>query len=110
MDATLNELEEHTAKLRRQNVERVQRCRARRRAGGLIFKIEIGGNDIDALIAVGALAEAERGNADAVKRAVIQLSSEAYQARKANAASAHPAATDRMSPPANQWALASLER
>jgi hypothetical protein len=85
MDAILNEqLDERTARLRRQNVTRVQRCRARKKGGGCCFAFDLSGNDVAALIAVGVLAEAERGNPDAVKVAFGKRAIEGYRCWQAS--------------------------
>ena len=82
MDAISEQPDTRTARLRRQNVARVQRCRARKKGGGCCFALS--GNDVAALIAVGVLAEAERGNPDAVKAAFGKLAIEGYRCWQAS--------------------------
>src|SRR4051794_35446385 len=66
MDATPNELlDEHIAKRNRQNVQRVQRCRARKQSGGRCLCIEVTdwAATLDAFIKIGVL-DAEQRNDD----------------------------------------------
>jgi hypothetical protein len=83
MDAiSNNELAERAAKRRQQNVACDQRHRKRAKDGGVSFRMEITSNDIAALIAVGALAENQRQDRDAIRDAVKLLSVEGWRARR----------------------------
>jgi hypothetical protein len=81
MDATPNNEHDET-KRRQQNAARVSRHRKRTRDGGVVFKLEIDGPDVAALIAVGALNANDSRNAIAVRDAVYGLSVEGWRARR----------------------------
>ena len=72
-------------KRRRATAERVRRFKRRRRERAVFFKVEVDGTDIDALVRVSVLDEAQRHDPSAVKGAVLRLSSEAYRAPKGGA-------------------------
>jgi hypothetical protein len=103
MDAVPNEqVDERAVKRRQQSVARVLRHRKRAREGGVVFRMEIDGPDIAALIAVGTLDANDSRNPIAVCAAVKKLSVEGWRARRqANAA---PRISE-----ANRQLLASLE-
>ena len=86
MDVIPNEqLDERTAKRKRQNVERVQRCRARKQAGARIVRIEVTdwAETLDAFIKIGVLAEERRNDDTAIEAAIAVLCRRGYRAIKA---------------------------
>ena len=73
MDATPNELFERTARLRRLNVQRVQRCRARKRKGARVLRIEIADADLDGFVTLGVLPAERRNDPVAIRHALATL-------------------------------------
>jgi hypothetical protein len=83
-DATPNELlDERTAKRKLQNVERVQRCRARKLAGARIVRIEVmdWAETVDAFVRIGVLKAEQRRN-KAIEAAIAVLCRRGYRAIK----------------------------
>ena len=86
MDVIPNEqLDERTAKRKRQNVERVQRCRARKQAGAHCVRIEVTdwAETLDAFIKIGVLAEERRKDDTAIEAAIATLCRAGFRAIKA---------------------------
>jgi hypothetical protein len=86
MDAAPNELlNERTAQRKRQNVQRVQRCRARKQAGAHCVRIEVTdwAETVDAFIKIGVLAEERRNDGRAIEAAIAVLCRRGYRAVKA---------------------------
>lgn len=86
MDATPNELlVERIAKRKRQNVQRVQRCRARKQVGARCVRIEVTdwAETLDAFVRIGVLAEDQRNDYRAIEAAVSVLCQRGYRAIKA---------------------------
>ncbi|QQO34494.1 hypothetical protein JJC00_01960 [Bradyrhizobium diazoefficiens] len=86
MDATPNELlVERIAKRKRQNVQRVQRCRKRKQAGARCVRIEVvdWAEALDAFIKIGVLAEDQRTNDRAIEAAIAQLCRAGFRAVEA---------------------------
>ena len=85
MDATSNEqLDERIAKRKRQNVERVLRCRKRKQAGSRCVRIEVTdwAETLAAFIKIGVLS-AERDDDKAIEAAIAILCRRGYRAIKA---------------------------
>ena len=84
MDATPNDLD-CIAKRKRQNVLRVQRCRARKQAGARIVRIEVmdWAATLAAFVRVGVLAEDQRNNDRAIEAAIAQLCRAGFRAVEA---------------------------
>ena len=85
MDATFNEqLDERIAKRKRQNVERVLRCRKRKRDGARCVRIEVTdwAETLDAFIKIGVLAEERRNDDTAIEAAIAVLCRRGYRAIK----------------------------
>jgi hypothetical protein len=83
MDVIPNEqLDERTAKRKRQNVERVQRCRARKQAGARMVRIEVTdwAATLAAFIKIGVLAEDQRNDDRAIEAAIAQLCRAGFRA------------------------------
>ena len=86
MDAAPNELlDASIAKRKRQNVERVQRCRARKQAGARIVRIEVTDwvATRDAFVRIGVLPEDQRNNDRAIEAAIAQLCRAGFRAVEA---------------------------
>ncbi|WP_439370887.1 hypothetical protein [Bradyrhizobium sp. DASA03120] len=84
MDAAPNDLD-RIAKRKRQNVLRVQRCRARKQSGARIVRIEVTdwAAARDAFIRIGVL-KAEQSNDDqAIEAAIAQLCRAGFRAVEA---------------------------
>ena len=87
MDATFNEqLDERIAKRKRQNVERVLRCRKRKQAGSRCVRIEVTdwAETLAAFIKVGVLSAEERDDDKAIEAAIAVLCRRGYRAIKAD--------------------------
>jgi len=85
MDATSNEqLDERIAKRKRQNVERVLRCRKRKQDGARCVRIEVTdwAETLDAFIKIGVLAEERRNDDTAIEVAIAVLCRRGYRAIK----------------------------
>jgi hypothetical protein len=70
MDVNPNEqLDESTARLKRLNVQRVQRCRARKQDGTRLVRIEVTdwAETLDAFVRIGVLAEDQRNDDAAIE-------------------------------------------
>lgn len=114
MDAMPNEkIDARIARRRQQNVARVLRYRKRARDGGVVFRMEIDGADIDTLVRFGMLSENQRHDAAAVRDLVKALSEDGFRFRARNNAAPPPAASKADAAlkisEANRRALASLE-
>jgi hypothetical protein len=85
MDAPPNELLERIAKRKRQNVERVLRCRKRKQAGARCVRIEVmdWAETLAAFIKIGVLAEERRNDNTAIEAAIAVLCRRGYRAVKA---------------------------
>ena len=87
MDATSNEqLDERIAKRKRQNVQRVLRCRKRKQAGARMVSIEVTdwAATLAAFIRAGVLVEEQRDDAKAIEAAIAALCRRGYSAIKAD--------------------------
>jgi hypothetical protein len=85
MDATPNEQhDERTARRKRQNVERVLRCRKRKQAGSRCLRIEIPdwAETLDAFIKIGVLKAEHRNDDTAIEAAIAVLCRRGYRAIK----------------------------
>jgi hypothetical protein len=60
---------------------RMRRSRERRRQGDAIVSLQVGSGAIAALVALGWLAEPDRGNRGAITHALVELYARAIQAR-----------------------------
>lgn len=86
MDATPNELlVERIAKRKRQNVQRVQRCRARKQVGARCVRIEVTdwAETLDAFIKIGVLDAEQRNDDKAITAAIAQLCRAGFRAVEA---------------------------
>src|SRR6476660_319411 len=86
MDTTSNELlNERTAQRKRQNVERVLRCRKRKQAGSHCVRIEVTdwAETLDAFVKIGVLAAEQRNDEKAIEHAIAVLCQRRYRAIKA---------------------------
>jgi hypothetical protein len=70
-DTPNEQLDERIARLKRLNVQRVQRCRKRKVNGGCIFTVDLSGEDVAQLIKAGMLAEDKRHDPAAVRTAIL---------------------------------------
>jgi hypothetical protein len=73
MDATSNEqLDERIAKRKRENVERVLRCRKRKQAGARCVRIEVmdWAETLDAFVRLGVLPAEQRNDDTAIEHAI----------------------------------------
>ena len=87
MDATPNELlNERIAKRKRQNVERVLRCRKRKRAGSRCVRIEVTdwAETLDAFVKIGVLGAEQRNDDKAIEAAIAVYASGDIVPSKAN--------------------------
>src|SRR6516165_3525148 len=85
MDVIPNkQLDERTARLKRLNVQRVQRCRARKQDGAHCVRIEVTdwAETLDAFIKIGVLAEERRNDGTAIEAAIAVLCRWGYRAIK----------------------------
>jgi hypothetical protein len=85
MDATPNEqLDERIAKRKRQNVQRVLRCRKRKQAGAHCVRIEVTAwaETLDPFVKIGLLAEERRNDDRAIEAAIAVLCRRGYRAIK----------------------------
>ena len=85
MDATFNEqLDERIAKRKRQNVERVLRCRKRKRDGARCVRIEVTdwAETLDAFVRIGVLKAEHRNDDTAIEAAIAVLCRRGYRAIK----------------------------
>jgi hypothetical protein len=86
MDATSNEqLDERIARLKRLNVQRVQRCRARKQDGARCVCIEVTdwAETLDAFVRIGVLKAEQRNDDKAIEAAIAVLCQRGYRAIKA---------------------------
>jgi len=86
MDATSNEqLDERIAKRKRQNVERVLRCRKRKQAGSRCVRIEVTdwAETLAAFIKIGVLKAEHRNDDTAIEAAIAQLCRAGFRAIEA---------------------------
>jgi hypothetical protein len=86
MDATPNELlGQRIAQRRRQNVQRVLRCRKRKQAGARCVRIEVmdWAETVDAFVKLGVLAEERRNDDEAIEAAIATLCRAGFRAIKA---------------------------
>ena len=60
---------------------RMRRARERRRQGGSIVSLEVGSGAIAALVGLGWLPEPDRGDKNAITRALVEIIKRAFQAR-----------------------------
>ncbi|WP_439370954.1 hypothetical protein [Bradyrhizobium sp. DASA03120] len=84
MDAAPNDLD-RIAKRKRQNVLRVQRCRARKQSGARIVRIEVTdwAETLDAFVPIGVLAAEQRNDDTAIEAAIAQLCRAGFRAVEA---------------------------
>ncbi|WP_439394980.1 hypothetical protein ACRQ5Q_38370 [Bradyrhizobium sp. PMVTL-01] len=86
MDAPPNELlDARIAKRKRQNVQRVLRCRKRKQAGTHCVRIEVTdwAETLDAFVRIGVLAAEQRNDDKAIEAAIAALCRRGYRAIKA---------------------------
>jgi hypothetical protein len=86
MDATTNEqLDERIAKRKRQNVERVLRCRKRKQAGAHCVRIEVTdwAETLDTFVKLGVLPAERRNDDEAIEAAIATLCRAGFRAIKA---------------------------
>jgi hypothetical protein len=86
MYATTNEqLDQRTARLKRLNVQRVHRCRARKQAGARCVRIEVTdwAETLDAFVKIGVLEAEQRNDDKAIEHAIAILCRRGYSAIKA---------------------------
>ncbi len=65
------------------DAKRSRRYRDRKKTGGCCFRIDVDGSDISQLVSIGLLSADQRNNADAVRSAVMRLSSIGFRTLKA---------------------------
>ena len=85
MGTTSNEqLDERIAKRKRQNVERVLRCRKRKQDGARCVRIEVTdwAETLDAFIRIGVLKAEQRNDDTAIEAAIAVLCRRGYRAIK----------------------------
>ena len=89
---TNEQLDERAARRKQQNVARVLKSRSRRKSGGFCFLVELDSIDIDRLVQIGVLVDAERGNLETVKAGFRKMAIAGCETLKAKAP-ARPVAT-----------------
>ena len=86
MDVIPNkQLDERTARLKRLNVQRVQRCRARKQDGARCVRIEVTdwAETLDAFVRIGVLKAEHRNDDTAIEAAIAQLCRAGFRAIEA---------------------------
>jgi hypothetical protein len=86
MDVNRNEpLDERAIRLKRLNVQRVQRWRARKQAGARMVRIEVTdwAETLDAFVRIGVLAEDQRNDHRGIEAAITQLCRAGFRAIEA---------------------------
>ena len=86
MDVIANEqLDERAVRLKRLNVQRVQRSRARKQGGARCVRIEVTdwAETLDAFVRIGVLAEDQRNDDRAIEAAIAQLCRAGFRAIEA---------------------------
>ena len=86
MDVNPNEqLDERTARLKRLNVQRVQRCRVRKQVGARCVRIEVTdwAETLEAFVRIGVLAEDQCNHDAAIEAAIAQLCRAGFRAIEA---------------------------
>jgi hypothetical protein len=85
MDATPNQqLDEGATKRKRQNIERVQRCRKRKQAGARCVRMEVTdwAATLGAFVGIGVLKAEHRNDDTAIEAAIAVLCRRGYRAIK----------------------------
>ena len=85
MDVIPNkQLDERTARLKRLNVQRMQRCRARKQDGARCVRIEVTdwAETLDAFVRIGVLKAEQRNDDKAIEAAIAVLCRRGYRSIK----------------------------